>query len=478
MKRYKKLGILLTVLVVICIATFALSQYERAQEEIRSSDEVILEIPRDSVTALSWEYTEEGSLAFHKGESSWVYDGDDAFPVSEDKVMEILSHFEALQASFIIENVEDYNQYGLDDPECTLHISTEDTTYDIKLGDFSKMDEQRYVDIGDGNVYLLSEDPMDYVDPALSAMIEDDDTPAFENVVDIRFTGTENYTIDRTEDSGYSYSDQDVYFVQENGAYLPLDTSSVTTYLNTITALDLLTYVTYNATDEELAAYGLDSPELSITVNYTYTDENAEDGQPIAGSCVIHIGQNQEELQAAQESEDDSVTEDSVTKYVRIGDSPIVYELDSVDYAILSDAAYNDLRHKEVFWGDFEDVYQVDVTLEGTTHTLVSERNDEEERLWYYQEVTEEADALDLTAFQDALESLTADTFTDEAPTEKEEIRLTLYLENENFPQVEIVLYRYDGTSCLAAVDGESVSLVSRSTVMDLVEAVQAIVLD
>lgn len=338
------------------------------------------------------------------------------------------------------------------------------------------MDEQRYVDIGDGNVYLLSEDPMDYVDPALSAMIEDDDTPAFENVADIRFTGKENYTIVRTEDSGYSYSDQDIYFVQEDGAYLPLDTASVTTYLNTITALDLLTYVTYNATDQELAAYGLDTPEQSVTVNYT--EEGSEDGEPVAGTCVIHIGRNQEELQEALESEDDTVTEDSVTKYVRIGDSPIVYELDSVDYAILSDAGYNDLRHKEVFWGDFADVCQVDVTLEGSTHTLVSELNDEEERLWYYQEVTEEADALDLTAFQDALESLTADTFTDKAPAEKEEIRLTLYLEDENFPQVEIVLYRYDGTSCLAVVDGESVSLVSISTVMDLVEAVQAIVLD
>ena len=37
MKRYKKLGILLTVLVVICIATFALSQYEQAQEETKKS---------------------------------------------------------------------------------------------------------------------------------------------------------------------------------------------------------------------------------------------------------------------------------------------------------------------------------------------------------------------------------------------------------------------------------------------------------
>ena len=40
-----------------------------------------------------------------------------------------------------------------------------------------------------------------------------------------------------------------------------------------------------------------------------------------------------------------------------------------------------------------------------------------------------------------------------------------------------IRLTRYDGSLCLAEVDGESVCLVSRSAAMDLVEAVQAIVL-
>ena len=53
----------------------------------------------------------------------------------------------------------------------------------------------------------------------------------------------------------------------------------------------------------------------------------------------------------------------------------------------------------------------------------------------------------------------------------------TLHLDNETFPTVEIVLYRYNGTECLAVVDGESVSLVPRSSVMELVEAVQTIVL-
>ena len=36
----------------------------------------------------------------------------------------------------------------------------------------------------------------------------------------------------------------------------------------------------------------------------------------------------------------------------------------------------------------------------------------------------------------------------------------------------------YDGSFCLAAVDGEPVSLVSRASVIELVEAVQGIVLN
>ena len=185
--------------------------------------------------------------------------------------------------------------------------------------------------------------------------------------------------------------------------------------------------------------------------------------------------------------------------YVRIGDSQIVYNLDSVDYGILSDASYDDLRHQKVFWGDFADVTQIDITLEDADHTLISELNDDEERIWYYQteemleaaaeETTEsteetaetvavvEPEALDLTDFEDSLSALSANSFTAEAPTEKEEIRFTLYLDNETFPTVEIVLYRYSGTECLAVVDGESVSLVPRASVMELVEAVQTIVL-
>ena len=472
MKRSKRLITLVAILAVVCVATFALTKYEKKQEEIQNSDAVILEISSDSVESISWEVSEEG-LAFHKTEEGWLYDDDEAFPVNEDEITDILSHFESFGVSFIIENVEDYSQYGLDNPEGTINLATEDASYELKLGDFSKMDEQRYVDIGDGNVYLVNEDPADYMQTDLSSMILHDETPDFEQVVDIRFAGAEDYTIKYAEESKNSYSEDDTYFTEKDGETVPLDPETVTTYLDTMESLNLVNYATYNATDEELASYGLDEPELSVTVNYTYTDE---DEKEVADSYILHIGQNQEELKEAEEAEGNEEEDiPEVTKYVRIGDSQIVYELDDTSYETLAAASYDDLRHDEVFWADSDTMTQIDITLEGEEHVLTSEidEDDEETRVWYYGE-----EEIELAGFRTALKTVVADSFTDEAAGEKEEISLTIHLDHENFPQVKIQFYRYDGTYCLAVVDGESVSLVERSSVVELVEKVQAIVLN
>ena len=474
MKRYKRVIILAAVLVVACIATFALTRYEEKQENIRTSDEIIMQIPSENVLSISWDYSGGGGLAFNKTDDGWKYQDDEAFPVSEEKVMDILEHFESYGVTFVIEDVTDYSQYGLDEPECTLHLATAERSYDIKMGDFSKMDEQRYIDIGDGNVYLVGEDPVDYVSSSLSNMILHDDTPGFEKVVDITFAGTENYTVVRTDESTNTYDpEDDIYFVERDGKTVPLNTASVKTFLNTITSLDLLTYATYNATAEELATYGLDDPTLSVTVNYTYTND---DDETVSDTCTIHISENPEERAASDAAVAEGNTATAVTKYVRIGDSQIVYTMDDTDFAILKATSYDDLRHKTLYWGDFEIVKQIDITLEGEEHSIVSKLEGEEdaqELVWYYGETE-----LDITTVQSALEALSADSFTDELPSKDEEIGITLHLDNENFPTVEIRLYRYDGSLCLAVVDGDPVSLVFRSSVMDLVEAVQAIVLN
>ena len=471
MSRSKKLCVLLGLLAAVCGATLILLQVEEQKEKIKNSEDVILELPWESVTALSWEQDGK-TLSFHKGET-WLYDEDEAFPVSEERIQELLEQFEAFGVSFIIEDVEDYGQYGLDDPICTIDLEAGEKSWQIQLGDYSKMDSKRYVSIGDGNVYLVNDDPLDLFDTTLNSMIDNDEIPVWDQVTELRFEGEETYSAVYQEDSASAYSDQDIYFVQQNGKDAPLDTSRVDSYLWSIRSLNLTDYVSYNAAEAELAQYGLDAPDLTVTVNYTAENEDEDEE---TGTFVLHISRDLETKQAAEQAEQDGQKEDEEeelsTAYVRVGDSKIIYEISGDRYEELMAAFYDDLRHQEVFWADFDEVYQIDVSLEGTDHTITSEK-DGDERVWSYQEKE-----VEITDFQTALADLRADSFTSEKPTGKEEIRFTLYLENENCPEVSVKLYRYDGELCLAEVDGKPVSLVRRSYAVDLIEAVHAIVLN
>lgn len=485
MKRAKKLYILLGVLVAVCAITFGVSRYQTRQEEIKNSGEVILEVPTDSVESLSWDVGDR-SFSFHKettegdtdSESIWIYDEDDVFPVDKTKINNLLSCFESLTAAFVIENPEDLGQYGLTDPSCTINFSDGETSYTVLLGDYSPMDSQRYVSIGDGNVYLVSEDPMEEFDVELSKMLDDDDIPYLEEegtTTSIRFSGEINYEITYEADSDNTYRTDDVYFTEQNGRQVPLDSTRVSDYLHEVSFVFPDEYVTYKATDEDLAACGLDNPQLVIEADYNTEDE---DGNTVSNSFTMSISRDPDELAKAQSSDAETTSEDEadteteeITAYMRIGDSKIIYRLSGEDYETLMAAGYNDLRHTEVLPADFADIAQIDISLEGTDYTITSE-GDAEERTYFYED-----EELDIADLQSAMQTLTADSFTDEQPTEKEEIHLTLHLDLEGEPSAEIGLYRYDGSYCLAVVDGTPMCLVQRSYVVDLIEAVNAIVL-
>lgn len=247
-----------------------------------------------------------------------------------------------------------------------------------------------------------------------------------------------------------------------------------------LTKNDNLAYVTYNATEEELQSYGLDSPELTISLNYTSEDE---DGESFSDAFVLNISRAPDEKTAAEADEtteaESSVEngetdskEEEITAYARVGESQIVYQISAADYKALTAAAYNSLRHLEVLSADFADIEQIDISLDGAEYTIASEKKGNDRTYFYGEE------ELDIAMFQSALEGLVAESFTSEQPSQQEEIGLTVYLDNENHPEVQIKLYRYDGSHCLAVVDGAPVSLVTRTSAVDLIEAVHAIVLD
>lgn len=493
MKRYRRVYILLGVLAAACVATFAVMRLEERQEQIQTSGETVLELSGEEVEALSWDYEGE-TLSFHR-QGEWLWDEDEAFPVDQEKIEQLLEPFSAFGAAFEIQEVEDFGQYGLEDPLCTIRLTAGEETYEIRLGDYSQLDAQRYVSIGDGNVYLAAEDPAEAYDVVISDLIDHDQVPLFYQVEEIRFSGSEDYSITYQEESEAALCQEDVYFIREQGRDEPLDASRVDSYLNDISSLSLADYVTYNATEEELASFGLNDPELTVEVDYSYEDEG---GETVSDTFVLHVSRDPAELEAAQlaqeeaaETEEDAgegtvsqedqdqaaqeAAQEEITAYAWVGDSPIVYRISADSYLALMAASRDDLRHREVLVADFEDIREITVTMDGEEYVITTREPEEEdgERGFYYGE-----EALPVTTLRLALEALSSDRFTQEEPTGKLELGLTVILERETSPEVQIQLYRYDGNDCLAVVDGEPLSLVERSLVVDLMEEFNAAVLN
>lgn len=155
-------------------------------------------------------------------DDTWTYDDDDAFPVDQDKIQERLDLFASFGVAFIIEDPEDLGQYGLSDPTCTIHISAEDQDYTILLGDYSTMDSQRYVSIGDGNVYLVQNDPLDLFDAQLSDLIHNDEIPQLDTITQLSVSGPDDYTAVYEEDNtADTYRADDVYFTERDGRKVP-----------------------------------------------------------------------------------------------------------------------------------------------------------------------------------------------------------------------------------------------------------------
>ena len=476
MTKKTRLLLLGGVLAVSVGAAAAMSLSKEAREDIRESGEVVFELPADEVTAVSWTYTDEAgeevSLAFRRDGDSWIYDGDEAFPVDGEKIGELLDRFAELRAAFAIEDVTDTAQYGLEDPVCAIGLTAGDTDYEIRVGNFSELDSQRYLTFGDGTVYLVDEDPMDVYAAALDDFLLGDDIPAFPEVESIAFTGAEEQIILREEDGG-SYREEDIYYL--DGA--PLDTDRVEDYLTHLTALSLTDYATYKAAGADLASYGLDDPELTAAV--TYKDLETEETVTVTVAVSRAPADREtpwsevaEALEAAEESGEISAYDEAIA-YLRVGESAIVYEIGYDDLAEILACSYDDLRHTEVLPADFEHVESLTFTLDGETYTFTrTEAADGDEAAEWSFNDTE----IDIADVEDALTSLAVSDF-EGGPAGAEEISLTAVLDLEGNPEVSVTLCRADGETCIARVDGEQGGSVSRSQAVALMEAVNAIVL-
>lgn len=171
---------------------------------------------------------------------------------------------------------------------CSCITVTAEAETTIDIGDETSLDGLRYVSIGDGNVYLVSSDLLTNFSYGLYGLVAKETLPDMSELVSFsveRASGT--LVIDYLEGSDLAYTDRYTYFAEDGDGWLSLDSELAENFVSQITGLTWGDCVDYKADLKTLGNYGLDSPAVTVTVNYietteVETNETDEDGEPIA----------------------------------------------------------------------------------------------------------------------------------------------------------------------------------------------------
>lgn len=454
MKRKGTLLILSGILVGICASIVGVKAVEKHVEQIQTIDEVVIAIDSDDVTDIKW--TNEGAeIHFTKEDETW-YSSDDAdFPVSAEAIDEFLSNYNEVHATFIIEDVEDYSQYGLSEPEHTLTITTAEGETTVTTGNFSSMDEQRYVCINGGNVYLVETDIAEPLTSVRDDYLDNTNIPYYYQVKEITIEGENSLSIVYDDENVHSYTSDYTYFLKDGDDYKALSAANVSAITSKLTSTDFTDYVSYKASEEELAKYGFDAPDLTIHINGDkYSDYTKETTR-----------------EESEEAHDLSfVKKDDETVYLHIDDSHIVYNFDVEEYTKLAETDYNTLRPSEVVSVNSSELKTIAGKVDGTNYTI--EVNTDDDGIIVY---TIDGTEIDADALIIALNNLDVIDFEAEPEMGVSEFEFDISFTNGD---INAQFYRVDGDLCYVCVNGEEVGTIERDSLMNLKEEFTKLVLN
>ena len=461
MKRGKKFLILLAVLAVLCGGALAAPLLTPdTQQEETAQPVTVFNAETGTLTQLSWTYNEE-TLTFGYKDGAWYYTEDPAFPVDGsilDTMAAVLTEVVAEKTVPMTETPEDF---GLLRPVCSITVTVGDIKTQLHVGDSTAIDGLRYLSMDDGNVYLVDSSIYTSFQYGLYDLVSYETIPAMDTVTKLSVeAGEQNLQLQYLENSGLTYSDSYVWFVQNGEDLRTVDTELTETFLSGITGFTWDTCVDYYADEAELESYGLTQPAVTVAITYTQT----VDSETQVNTFCLELG-----------------TQADNQRYARIAGSNMVYLIDAAIADSLLYTTYAELQPDEVLLMDWDTVESVTVTLDGNSYEF--ERS--------YQETTDtdgntvkeavyllEGEETELQTVLDTLTALASTGYANGAQPERNaEIQFVFHRNTDTFSQVELTVYQYDSTGCLVLRDGTPTVFIAREDAVALKESVNALVL-
>lgn len=464
MKREKRLLILSGVL-VICIAGAVLLSRTDFEEKMSGTETVIVDVDSSDITYLSWNY-ENDEMAFVCEDGKWSSEADDKMEVDQDLLNEIAENLSQITSEKKVEEVQSLSVYGLSNPAYNITIKTDDTTYEIAVGDESFSDGEVYISDGDEYVYLTDAGLIDDISYTLLDCVRKEEIPEMESISELTVVNNGTEEMVYKENSGYCYSDAYTYYMKDHDSWVNLDNENTEETFQTLSDFSWENCVDYYAEDSELAAYGLDEPDASVSITYEPAED--EDGDT-----------SKEEKKQKFEYE---VGKTDETCYAKLKDSDIVYTISEDVYNAAVNASYEELKPDEVILLDWDTVESIDLEFDGSIYEISMEKDGEGGYKYMLQDT--EIDFSDVMSQLDGLTVADASEDEDipegepELKSNKEELTLTFHRSTEEYSTVELTFYQYDGSWCIAVLNGDEMNYTDRAAVVDFKEAVNSVILD
>lgn len=455
MKRGARLAVLFVALLVLVGAWYLAATFSRLQQQEQADAHTetidISAGAAEDVTAIAWDYFGD-AVSLAKDGDTWVNANDDACPIDSAAVGALAEAAASLTATDRIEDVEDFDQYGLANCAFTVVVQAGEKVISYEIGSAASTGGQYVRLSGEDAVYVETGTLAQTFAIALDDVLRLETMPQDIDMVTGLAVETEAgvYELRYLDDAAdVWYTDADPWFLMdgESEPLYPLDGDKVQQLYELASQLQLQNCQQWDLQDP--AEYGLDEPQGTVLLGYL-SDEGQEE------TVVLQFG--------------DYVDGDV---YVRLEGSKMVYRvsgtvLDGLMYpdfaamATMDPCALNWDRLQSVLLETDEDSYEI-------VRTVSTPLTEDEQPEDIYTCGERSLDGEKVARWLQELTELPAEARTEKGSDRRVQFQLIFRQDVEAFPEVTVQFRDYDSAHWLCAVNAEQFYLVSRTVAADVV---------
>lgn len=482
MKNKKGLIVGIVILILLLGAYFLLRYLNLDEEKTEEEDaeETVFQIDAEDISDI--EIVSGGNtFDFSHGDDTWSYVQDENFPLSESAILNKVSTLTSISSSRIIEDPENLEDYGLEDPEVTATVTdAQGEQTKLALGSTNDAVSGCYMSLNDdaSKIYLVDTSLKTNLQFELGDLAEKEEIPSItgSTITSVKIQkpeGTASLYQDGTSETGWTFEDTD-------GSQIPADSSLVSTYMDNFSALSWTDYVTYD--QSTLETYGLADP-VTITVDYQVEEETEDSDSEETESSEESAEEDEEEESTVTVAKQmvmllGKQTEDQNYYYGKLQENSCIYTIGVSSIQGITDVEKEDFLTTKVADYTFADLDTVTFTRNGETYVAkleTTEVESEEED----GETTEETrymindKEIKLTDFINFYNMITAMTWQsqDENAQPSGEPDMTINFYKQGGINVTVDYYPYDTNFYLVIDSKGNHSLVNKMDVREFLEA-------